>query len=794
MSEASDGSESSSDSDFEEVEASAEDMARLTQLETSLSENSRQYEVHLQYIELLRNCKMAQRLKTARRAMQKLFPLSEDIWLQWLEDEQVVAQAAAKQQQMTELYQLALQDYLSIVLWTRYLRHLLEASDFTSQAGRDAFRDAAESALTIAGLHPSKGHDLWSLYRDAIRKYGPDEAIRATRSLFHRQLQVPLNSSTALLSEYESWEASISPDNPVQLPSHVRKGYEKAQEMLRNWRNSENAVADDKAADTDLLAAYMAYIQLEEAHGDPMRVQLLYERALAKFPVTHHLWVCYARYLETHVKLPDLVDSVYRRAVRNCPWVGALWSRSVRALHGGDATPEQLEELCNAGLQAGLQSFEEYLDLALARVDALRWKGPEHMDELRRGFQAAQEMIQTYFPDRTDGLLQLCAYWADCELRMSKDVSNARELWEAALKTSLGRSSQAWAAYIAMEVAAGNIQEAHTLYRRCHSRRMDDLNGQWSLCEAWLRFERELGSREDLLAAEVKVDPIREAAAAAATDAATAAAAKAAADKAPKLSKEEAKRLRQEKDPNFGKAKEKDKAQGKKGAAQKGKRKAPEAAQAEGQEGRQPRPDQADAAPAPAPVTTTQAHQHNLGTLREALTYLAEDKPDRTPPPPSTTPAPADAAPGKEVYSDEKTAFVRGLHPDVKKEDLADLFAECGDLKSVRVIYDRLTSQSKGFAYVEFGTHHALQRAVALLDGTELHGDVVVNQGDEVVTGAEEERVEAEAEAEGVHAQALVPILAGAQGLEEDQLPATHCHQCSSPGRLRVQAEALHCR
>ena len=64
-----------------------------------------------------------------------------------------------------------------------------------------------------------------------------------------------------------------------------------------------------------------------QAHGDPVRVQCLYERTLARFPVTHHLWLCYGRYLELHLKLPDLIDRVYARSLRNCPWVGALWSR-----------------------------------------------------------------------------------------------------------------------------------------------------------------------------------------------------------------------------------------------------------------------------------------------------------------------------------------------------------------------------------------------------------------------------------------------------------------------------------
>lgn len=57
----------------------------------------------------------------------------------------------------------------------------------------------------------------------------------------------------------------------------------------------------------------------------------IYERAIAVFPVTHYLWLQYARYLETHIKIPSVVKSVYERAVRNCPWIGSLWARC--ALH-----------------------------------------------------------------------------------------------------------------------------------------------------------------------------------------------------------------------------------------------------------------------------------------------------------------------------------------------------------------------------------------------------------------------------------------------------------------------------
>ena len=56
----------------------------------------------------------------------------------------------------------------------------------------------------------------------------------------------------------------------------------------------------------------------------------VYERALAAFPVTHYLWLAYGRFMEG--ARPGNVQALYRRAVRNCPWVGALWSRQALLL------------------------------------------------------------------------------------------------------------------------------------------------------------------------------------------------------------------------------------------------------------------------------------------------------------------------------------------------------------------------------------------------------------------------------------------------------------------------------
>lgn len=75
---------------------------------------------------------------------------------------------------------------------------------------------------------------------------------------------------------------------------------------------------------------------------------------------------------------------------------------------------------------------------------------------------------------------------------MLGDKEAARKVWEDALKTGVGRYAEAWIAAADFERAQRNIREARGVYRRAHSRRFEE-GGQYSVCTAWLRFEREEG-------------------------------------------------------------------------------------------------------------------------------------------------------------------------------------------------------------------------------------------------------------------------------------------------------------
>lgn len=62
-------------------------------------------------------------------------------------------------------------------------------------------------------------------------------------------------------------------DEAWQAPAAVQQGYAKAQQAAELRQPYEESVAAGKPAGADLLAAYMAYVKVEERAGDPGRVQ-----------------------------------------------------------------------------------------------------------------------------------------------------------------------------------------------------------------------------------------------------------------------------------------------------------------------------------------------------------------------------------------------------------------------------------------------------------------------------------------------------------------------------------------
>ena len=68
-----------------------------------------------------------------------------------------------------------------------------------------------------------------------------------------------------------------------------------------------------------------------------------------------------------------------------------------------------------------------------------------------------------------------------------------------------------------------------------------------------------------------------------------------------------------------------------------------------------------------------------------------------------------------------KRIYVGNLSFQTTERDITDLFSQAGTVESIKVITDRDTGRSKGFAFVEMNDSEATQ-AISRFNGQELDG------------------------------------------------------------------------
>jgi RNA recognition motif-containing protein len=69
--------------------------------------------------------------------------------------------------------------------------------------------------------------------------------------------------------------------------------------------------------------------------------------------------------------------------------------------------------------------------------------------------------------------------------------------------------------------------------------------------------------------------------------------------------------------------------------------------------------------------------------------------------------------------------YVSNLSFNVRDEDLQEYFAEYGEVSSAKVIMDKFTNKSRGFAFVEMPDEEAAKKAIQELDGASVDGRTI---------------------------------------------------------------------
>uniref|UniRef100_A0A8C6NYK7 Spliceosome associated factor 3, U4/U6 recycling protein n=1 Tax=Nothobranchius furzeri TaxID=105023 RepID=A0A8C6NYK7_NOTFU len=451
------GVENSDDEEDESSEDEKENEAEIQRLEEQLSINAFDYNCHVDLIKLLKHEGELFRLRKARQKMSELFPLTEgpEIWLEYAQ---------------------------------------YSIGGMGSPGGIDKVRSIFERAVTAVGLHMTKGQTLWEAYREFENALLSTLQLERIHTLFRRQLAVPLMEMETTYAEYEEWSENGVPETVVHQ-------YKKALQQMQKCKSYEEALL---VAEPPKLAEYQAYIEFELKEGDPPRIQITFERALAENCLVPDMWTKYTTYLDRQLKIKDLVLSTHERAVRNCPWTMSLWKSYLLALerHGSDhhTVSDVFEKALNAGfIQATdyVEIWQAYLDYLRRRVDFS--KGELHF--LYSGRSSGLVLVFTLpscvsagFGESGDPSCVIMQIWARIEARHCKNMQKARELWDSIMTKGNAKYANMWLEYYNLERAYGDTAHCRKALHRAVQCSSDYPE---HACEVLLTFERVEGTLED---------------------------------------------------------------------------------------------------------------------------------------------------------------------------------------------------------------------------------------------------------------------------------------------------------
>ncbi|CAI9716579.1 squamous cell carcinoma antigen recognized by T-cells 3-like isoform X1 [Octopus vulgaris] len=686
------GDDSSSELDSEDDDEAEKEKIRC--LEEQILSYPYTYAPHLDLIRALRQAGELERLRAARQYMSEIFPLTEELWLEWLKDEVSLA-TEDDRERIEKLFDKAVSDYLAVDVWLEYVQYAI--GGMGSPNGISHVRAIFDRAVTEVGLHVVKGANIWDAYREfenaILAGLEPEEADSGKPnpayieqksrlvSLFKRQLTVPLLGIKDTYAELKEWFPELASDKTFQ------QIYQQTLSKLEKLKpfEKELAATDEYYAK---MEAYYKYIEYELSLDDPARIQCIYERAITHGYLNAELWLQYTRYLDTKLPIKKVVLSAYERSVRNCPWKAELWGRYILAMERHKEPDVKITDLYEQAINSGfteptdfLHVYTVFCDYKRRRIDWTK-EYKEELADFRATIQKAIHSLKTFFGDFRGDPSSLQQYWASIEVRHCKNIEKARELWNSIMTQGHGAESHMWMEYFQMEKAYGNAKNCRKVLQRALNSVTDWPQG---IVDAYLQFEREEGTLEDyeisLNKCTAQLQRLQQRQA---------------------LAKEKEQMMKEQKrlnDRNIKKVVRKPIGSHERpgDSSTTTKRKLHEQQQVNITD-----KDGFKIPVVPALVGEVSPRQHDP----EGPTSAKKVKTVTDKPPPGFTPK-------FESSKQDRTVFVSNISYDLDEDNLEEIFSKCGEIVQIRLVQN-YKGKSKGYAYVEFKSTNSLEKALKM--------------------------------------------------------------------------------
>ena len=494
-----DDSENDSDEDMEDDDEKEDPelMKKISSLFEELDAkqgNPYNYNAHLELVNLLRKTDNFNQLRTARQNFSDFYPLTGELWVEWINDEMKVATSMEEKKAVEDLFERGVKDYVSVDLWLEYCQFSI--GGIGTPEGVKKARDVFERALTSCGRNIARGSLVWEAYREfeaALVAMAGDPQSEAHKeqkarvvNVYRRQLRVPLLDMDNTMAEYKQFVADEVDNNAVN-------DFNKAKQKLAAREKFETGLNVGEGEDSS--EQFREYLQFEMKEKDPVMIQQLFERAVTANCLVDSIWTDYLSYLDTNIRIPDVCLEVYKRAIKNVPWCLEIWCNYLRALERFEQDHKEIRTTFEAALEAGIRQRGAYLELWLCFLDYMRrrtvWdkEVTASMSELRNSFEKANSHLAKV---KDDPEFLVSKYWANLEADQFGMMDNARKIW-AEITTADPFKAATWLEYIQLEKIFGDKKHLRKAYQRAVEKTFDDPE---AVIKSFIQFEREEGSLE----------------------------------------------------------------------------------------------------------------------------------------------------------------------------------------------------------------------------------------------------------------------------------------------------------
>lgn len=347
-----------------------------------------------------------------------------------------------------------------------------------------------------------------SFWKDFYLEDPPDneEKCQKVIDVYTKALAIPHLDSDATLRDFQ--------ELCNEAPEHYRVDWERITEIHRvasakfqSIAQYESGVID--ASDLEKPRMFRKYLEAPETAGFERKwVQFIYERMVGDCSGVPGCWIAYIRYRQD---IPEVEDAsgwffnqspldVINRALIFVKTSEELFLLKMELVETDNFTVTPLLSVMDEALRAPFSSPDPHTNLWVEYLTVLRrytnFDSEEGKDLLRRNFENAWESLSQQWGNLADQNGEILKLWAALEYSDLGDPGKGKTLWQEVM--SFGENSTrsaTWLEYIHLE-AQKNPAGARKIFKKAI--KLPELIDPEVLANAWMRFERLCGSRENL--------------------------------------------------------------------------------------------------------------------------------------------------------------------------------------------------------------------------------------------------------------------------------------------------------